>query len=240
MIKKINNIDQFKGFIKQDIYYVRIMSLIRAYGCVYDFASFYRQINDDGVITAIISKLDGDFTLCFNDNADLAELAEFFSILGYSTVLADSSFVLPDVFDEGIVMATDKKIEVQSAYTEIDKFPKLMELFNFVDYDCLDFESWYVDISHRIRHGCAMAYTLNVNNEIISSGIFSSLYNNDAILTAVQTVPEFRKMGYGSSLVSEMICDVKGTVYLMREYNLNENFYKKLGFDNIGKWRMYK
>lgn len=240
MIEKINNIEQFENFIKEDIYYVRIMSLIKAYGCNYDFTRFYRQLDESKNITAILSGLDNDWTLCFDNKADCDELEEFFSIIGYSTILADSSFKFTDSFEEGIVMSSSRKMEFPSQYTEIDRFPKLMELFNFVDYGTADFETWYVDISHRIRHGCASAYTLNVNDEIISSGIFSSIYNDNAVLTAVQTSPEFRHMGYGSSLVSEMLGDIKGTVYLMRELNLNEQFYIKLGFNNTGKWRMYK
>lgn len=59
-------------------------------------------------------------------------------------------------------------------------------------------------------------------------------------MTSVSTVPEFRRMGYGSALVSAMICDIKGKVYLMRDKNKNEKFYKKLGFENISYWRMYK
>ena len=47
-------------------------------------------------------------------------------------------------------------------------------------------------------------------------------------------------MGYGSYLVSQMLSDIKGRVFLMREKNLNEQFYIRLGFENIGKWRMYK
>ncbi len=240
MIEKISNIKQFDKFIEDDIYYVRIMSLIKAYGCNYDFACFYRQLDKNNNITAIISKLDNDWTLCLSSTADNNELKEFFSVIGYNTVLSDSSFKFSDNFDEGIVMSSAKRVEFQAKYTELDRFPKLMELFNFVDYDTADFELWYVDISHRIRHGCANAYTLNVNDEIISSGIFSSIYNNDAVLTAVRTAPEFRNMGYGSSLVCEMLADIRGTVYLMREKEKNEQFYTRLGFKNIGKWRMYK
>jgi predicted GNAT family acetyltransferase len=137
-------------------------------------------------------------------------------------------------------MRTIKKVEKIINYATIDEYPKLMDLFNLEDYSTADFESWYVDVSHRIRHSCAKAVTLNVNDEIVSSGIFSSIYNNDAILTSVSTVPEFRRMGYGSALVSAMICDIKGKVYLMRDKNKNEKFYKKLGFENMGYWRMYK
>lgn len=240
MIEKITDIKQLSSFKKNDLYYVRIMSLIKAYGCGYDFASFYRQLDEKNQVTAILSKLDTDFTLSFYDNADKEELSEFFSVIGYSSVLSDSSFDFTASYDEGIVMSCDKRIEIQCPYVDIDRYPKLMELFNFVDYDTLGFESWYVDISHRIRHGCASACTLNINGEIISSGIFSSIYNNDAILSAVRTSSEFRHMGYGSYLVSQMLSDIKGRVFLMREMNLNEQFYIRLGFENIGKWRMYK
>ena len=124
MIKLIDNPDEFDTFNKDDIFFIRIMSLLKAYSTEYNFALFYKQIDESENITAIISRLDNDYT--------------------------------------------------------------------------------------------------------------------DAILTAVSTQSEFRRMGYASALVSAMVCDIKGKVYLMRDKNKNEEFYKKLGFENIGYWRMYK
>jgi len=240
MIKKIDSVEKFNSFLNQNIFYVRIMSLAKAYGFGYDFASFYRQIDENRNITAIVSKLDNDFTLCANENADNEELSEFFSVTGYSSVLSDNKFDFKNNYDEGIVMSAENRIEKNVPYVQIDRYPKLMKLFNFIDYDNADFESWYVDISHRIRHNCAKAYALCIDDEIISSGIFSSIYDDGAILSSVQTAPAFRHMGYGSALVSEMLSDIKGKVYLMRENDLNEEFYSKLGFINTGKWRVHK
>lgn len=240
MIKLVkNNIPDIFNFDNNDLYSVRIKSLLLAYGTKYDFASFYCQYSHDE-ITTIISKLDGDYTISAKQNADTAELEEFLLTIGFSTVLTDRNLALNINFSEGAVMRCNKKTEIFSRYASVNEYPKLMDLFNFADYDKADFESWYVDISHRIRHGCAKAYTLCVNDEIISSGIYSSIFNNDAVLSAVKTEPEFRKMGYGSALVSHMICDIKGTVFLMRDKNRNEEFYRKLGFENSGKWRLYK
>lgn len=239
MIKKINDISEFDKYTKTDLYSVRIKALLRAYGTEYDFAVFYKQFNKNGEMTAILSKLDSDFTISM-ENADREELAEFISVIGYSSCLCDG---LPDCFssyEEGIIMASDRKTEYNLPYTELDEYPKLMDLFNFQDYDKTDFEAWYVDISHRIRHGTAKAYSVNINGEIVSSGIFSSIHNQDAILTSVNTAPEFRRMGYGTMLVSHMMCDLPGRVFLMREKNKNEHFYSRLGFINIGKWRLYK
>lgn len=240
MIERITSKDSTEKFIKSDLFYIRIMSLIDAYGFSYDFVSFYRQISNDGKITALISKLDGDFTLCCLEDADKNEISEFFSVLGYSSVLCDDTFIMANSFNEGVVMQNTKRCEITLPYIDIDRYPKLMELFNFIDYESADFETWYVDVSHRIRHGCAAAYTLNVNGEIISSAMFSAIYGGDAILSSVQTAPAFRRMGYASALISEMAGDIAGKIYLMREENLNEEFYKKLGFKNTGKWRVYR
>lgn len=225
---------------KKDIFSVKIFSLLSAYGTGYPFIRFYAQ-KINGCITAVMCVLDNDITLSYIDeSADKEEIREFVNVIGFSTLLCDSCFHLNGQYETGIIMSSSKKPELSCNYTYVDEYPYLFDLFNFVDYADVDFESWYVDISHRIRHGCAKAVTLNFDDEIISSAIFSSIYNNDAILTSVQTKPEFRKSGYASALVSAMCCDVAGTVYLMRESNKNESFYKRLLFENTGGWRIYK
>lgn len=240
MIKRIENNNEFASYDKTDIFSIRILSLLNAYGTGYDFAKFFIQTNNDGEATSIISALDGDYTLSHKENYDSQELTEFFSALGYASVISDDGYKLNDSFTEGDIMETASKKELHISYAEIDEFPKLMDIFNLDDYNDTDFENWYVDASHRIRHNCAKATALRVNGEIVSSAILSSIYKDDAILTAVRTAPEFRGLGYGSTLVSEMICDVKGKVYLMREAGRNEHFYKRLGFINNGKWRLFK
>lgn len=244
MIKKISNENEIFNFECDDIYALRIKSLLFAYGTGYDFATFYCCYNSDETAVAIISKLDNDFTVCCNNlfDVDYEEISQFITVLGYDSVLTDDNFKFynNENYETGAVMVTEKKVEFPLQFGVIDEYPKLMDLYNLENFDNCHFEAWYVDLSHRIRHSSAKAYALKIKDEIVSSGIFSSIYNNNAILTSVQTEPEFRKMGYASSLVSHMICDINGKVYLMREKDRNENFYKKLGFVNCGIWRMYK
>lgn len=239
MIEIITDINAFDDWKVRDIYTVKILSLLQSYGIKYNFATFYRQVIDDKV-TAIMSRLDNDFTLSFVDGFDNAELVHFFCVSGFSTVTCDEGFEFGAKHSEGIVMSCTSKRESTMEGATIDEYPKLMDLFNFVDYDNQDFKSWYVDISHRVRHGTAKAYTLNVNDTIISSGILSSIIDDYSILTGVRTDDEFRGMGYGTCLVTNICADVNGTVYIMRDKDLNESFYKKLGFENIGKWRIYR
>ena len=202
MIEKVADIDELKPFDNSDLFFVRIMSLAKAYGCEYPFARFYRQIDDNDKITAIASSLDGDITLCVSDGYDKNELSDFFNMLGYSTLLCDSRFEMGSHFQEGAVMNSSKKFEVECEFTEIDEYPHLFDLYNFIDYPQNDFQSWYVDISHRIRHSCAKAVSLNKDGEIVSSAVLSSIYGNDAVITAVRTNPQYRGRGGGAALVS--------------------------------------
>lgn len=240
MIKMIENGAELDRLCTNDLFEIRIKSLLKAYGTKYDFARFYCQYDSNSNVTAEISKLDGDYSISYNSFCDFSEIEEFIKVLGYTSVLTDDKFIFNSSFDEGIIMSCNKKTEIPLGFCLVDEYPKLMDLFNLDDYEEADFENWYVDVNHRIRHNCAKAYSVNVNDEIISSAMLSSIYNNSAILSSVKTEPEFRRLGYGSKLVNYILNDVKKTVYLMRNENKNEEFYSKLGFKNIGKWRMYK
>lgn len=241
MIKQINDETQFDNYSITDIFSVRILSLLGAYGCKYSFARFYMQVNDSESITAILSVLDKDVTVSYDENsADKEEIAEFVSVLGYETVLCSELPISCGACESGAVMQTDKTVELPNPFGAVNAYPNLFELYNFINYGTNSFDAWYVDINHRIRHGFAKAFTLEIGGEIISSAIFSSIHNKNAILTAVRTKPELRGMGYASSLISLICSDFGGTVYLMRENGKNESFYKKLGFKNTGIWRIYK
>ena len=74
----------------------------------------------------------------------------------------------------------------------------------------------------------------------LSAKAGTSIYEDNAVLSAVRTKPDFQGRGYASALVSAMCCDVKGDVYLMREKDKNESFYNRLGFENCGNWRIYR
>lgn len=239
MIEKINETEIIENWDKRDIFSVRILALYKAYGLKYPFAVFYIQ-KIDGNIAALIGKLDGDYTISANENADTEEIAHFLLVAGYSSVLCDSSLYLFPKYDEGIIMKSSRKIEYTLGDCTVDEYPKLMDLYNFIDYNSQDFKAWYVDISHRIRHGSAKAYTLNKDGIVVSSGILSSIIDGYSILSAVRTENEYRNCGFGSSLVSYICGDVNGIIYLMRDEGMNESFYNRLGFSDIGKWRMYK
>lgn len=241
MIEQIFDFTKLDEYEKLDVYSVTIKALAKAYGFSYSFAKFYCAKDNQNRVTAIISALDSDYTLSYDENlSDIDELKEFFCFIGYSSIHCNAQFELNAEYSQGVVMQCIEKREADIRYAEVNDYPHLFDLYNFVDYGEIPFNDWYVDISHRIRKGTAFAATLDTDGEIISSAILTSIYNNSAVLSAVRTEPQFRGLGYGSALVRAMCCSVSGVVFIMREADKNEHFYKRLGFSNSGKWRIYK
>lgn len=241
MIEQIFDFTHLNEYENLDVYSVKIKALAQAYGFSYSFAKFYYAKNDKNRTTAIISALDNDYTLSYDEDiCDVDELKEFFSFIGYSSIHCNAQFELNAEYSQGVVMQCIEKREADIRYAEVNDYPHLFDLYNFVDYGEIPFNDWYVDISHRIRKGTALAATLDIDGNIISSAILTSIYDGNAVLSAVRTESQFRRSGFGSALVRAMCCSVSGVVFIMREADKNEHFYKTLGFSNSGKWRIYK
>ena len=238
--ENFKDVEALKSYSNTDCFAVKILALLKAYGATQSFLHFYFQESEGGV-SAIMAQLDGDLTLSYSAEADVEELVDFTLNLGFTSLLCNADFPLYEPFDEGVIMATGKKPQTVKKYkfTEPQTHDELLEFFKFSDYGAMNFDAFYVDLNHRLRHGTAKTLELKFNGEIASVGLLSSVYNDDAIISAVKTDERTRGMGYGTALVGELMNKVHGTVFVMREENKNESFYKNLHFENIGRWRIY-
>ena len=232
MIKRIGENYTYSNI---DLFSVRIIGLINAYGTSYPFAQFWTQeINDK--TTALISKLDEYITLSYTGDCDIDELTQFVYAVGFDTLLCDSKFILDNEFICGIIMkcVPNSKFDIDFA---VDKNPKLQQIFdlNIEEIGKDNFISWYTDFNHRIRHGASKAYLI----DDIACGIVSSITDRAVAVSAIKTKAAFRHKGYGGAIVKSIINDFTVPIFLMREKDKNEKFYKKLDFENIDEWRIY-
>ena len=241
MIEKITDFNELSDFQVVNLYTVRIKSLAKTYGFDYSFVSFYRQ-SVNGVCTAVFSILDSDITLAVDtETADIEELFEFFVFRGFSSLLCADDFVLNCDYECGTIMKSSQKVLTEAEYNirELKDFNELSDLYNFIGYSG-SFDLWYADVRRRISKSTVTVYAIYEQNKIVSSALLSSVFDKNAVLTGVRTEPSFRNKGYAGALVSKLCGAVNGAVFLMRENDKNENFYRRLGFKNIDKWRIYK
>ena len=100
-----------------------------------------------------------------------------------------------------------------------------------------DFEPFYLDISHRLRHGTAAAVLLETDGMPSACAIALAVTEKAALLTAVGVVPSLRQKGMGKKAV-ESLCQMLGgrRIFLFRHKSENREFYEKLGFSSFGEW----
>ncbi len=100
-----------------------------------------------------------------------------------------------------------------------------------------EFEPFYLDLSHKLRHEGALVLTHYSEETLAGCAVVSSIGNNAAILSALAVRPEFRRRGIGTELVKEVERAFPGnTLYVFREKEKNQEFYKELGYSKADTW----
>lgn len=203
----------------------KIRALLLAYGTKYDFCRFYVSEN------VIFCETDGSFVLCeLGELDDLSELADFFNFNGFLEIFCSEP--LGEKLSERLECGAQRVNLMRFCgepviCTEIENEPPLDNVFKILEssFD-IDYEPWYVDISHRIRHNIAKARKLGGSVLIIQHDI-----NGEALLSQIATLPEARGRGSASRLISAVCAELsESDVYIICEDKLLP-FYRKIGFE---------
>ncbi len=100
-----------------------------------------------------------------------------------------------------------------------------------------EFEPFYLDISHKLRHGAALAFEEHRNGELAGCAVVSSISKECAVLSALAVRPQYRRQGIGSALVHRVEeCFPGKSVYVFREKGKNAEFYRELEYAKADTW----
>lgn len=228
--------DLRKLIYHKNIYACKIACLFESYGLKYDFAQFWLQYYDNEPVT-VISKFYGDMTVYATDDTDFDELKEFFMITGFASVISEKE-IFPDSYS-GIIM---QKISLgKDIKTEIN--PDLNEVYRLLKscgsdtFEVPEYEDFILDMSHKIRHKTALCVGIREGEKLVSTAMTLAQSKNCAVIGAAATDKNYRNSGYGGKCV-QALCKLlyDRDIFIMRDENENESFYKSLGFENKGKF----
>lgn len=225
MIKRIFDTD-IK--LSESYYGYKIRSLLNAYGTSYDFCKLYMNEADGTILTYNSTMIaDGSF--------DENELDSFIEMLCPVTVEvpADICLNLNDdyvrtersLFKAPKGLFCDEDIDVKHNTFTADCFPMISEAFGITGFD-----EWYVDISHKIRHGVSDIYLYKTTTVTKAFEI-----NGFVFLSHIATAGADRGQGNAARLI-KWLCEKYEKeckeVYL---YSKKERytFYQSLGFEKI-------
>ncbi len=238
MIKKAEYADEL-SFFSKTVFGCRIQSTAAAYGLNEPFSQFWTQEEK-----AALCKLD-DTIILDADGADFDELKDFIRMTGASRLLCDFSAAqklgLPVINRGEIMVYHNHKPIQQPAAFELN--PSLREIHALLDACATDtfippeFEPFYMDMSHRIRHSTAAAVGVRQGETLVSCAVCSAQTADKAVLSAVAVIPDHRRKGFGYATLSALLSQLpQENIYIFRAQNENADFYRGFGFSPCGEF----
>lgn len=255
MIISANKANDFISSVKNlyncDPFACRIISLYNSYSPALAFVDYWMTADDiSGRCTGAVARNGSSFILLLSDETNLDEVSSFMRVAGASSAICDAKYKL-DIF--GSKSVTGSILVRNSAFENIDNTvniitPDIKSAYDLI-VECADenfrppaYENFYVDINHKLRHNTMRMYGVVEDDVLAAVAMTVAESDNGAVLGAVACSPDYRRCGYGSTIVkyiSNRLIEEDKAVFLHRAKNANVSFYNNLGFTEAGKWREY-
>ena len=218
---------------------VRICGLRAAYGVNAPFIRYYTD--GDGSLLAIMDGVALFHCECFNEewriflamNPDIERIHCAYSM---------GKELLNNGDWQGSVGET-MRLTLLAPLSDADDvctapyLPDVYELLKNHFPNIAPFNSWYPDVSHRIRHGNSHIAAILEESCVVSTAMTVAETDTAAILGQVVTHPDYRRRGLAEKCLKSAICQCKAqTLYILPVDAKARNLYEKLGFEVVDAW----
>lgn len=230
MIRLAEQIETLSPLCADSPFGCQILSAAEAYGLGQPFAQFWTDES------AVYGKLDGVMRVA-GEIPDAEEARGFIRAVGARRVIcsAENAGRLGVLVDtRGAVLQKTLTEEAEEAGDEVS----LRELYAVLRENGMvgAFEPFYLDLSHRVRHGTARCAALFEAGEMIATAV-AILGGEAALITAIAVKPAYQRRGFGKKVVRRMEAQLGARrVYALRAEHENERFYASLGYAPCGAW----
>ena len=210
----------------------KLAAVANAYGFNRPFARFWVGGG------AAYCLLDGVLSMA-GQPEDVEEAWSFIHMTGPEALFCPADFSAGEEVissTEGLVLAKQLPAGPEAGLPEPPRLEEVHRLLCGAGM-AVEFEPFYLDLSHRLRHGAALALGEYRDGALVGCAVVSAVTEASALLSAVVVEENFRRQGIGSALVERVERALPGrTLYLMRERDNNQAFYAGLGYVEAGRW----
>lgn len=223
------------GIKENTVNSIKIKALLDAYGMGYDFMSFYADEEGD----IVVSVQDNASTVYMTSQDKTEQVAEFLKMIS-NDILAEYPLVLDGYKEEiGNIYYCDDISEIQLeeiSHDIKDGYGVLSEVFPHSVND-KNFDKWYTDTSHRIRHNMSKIYT----HRGVCSGTAYCNVNGMMLIAQLGTLSEARKQGLAKKMIHHIATDQPEVemISLLSQDEISDKFYERNGFSFAGHWYYY-
>lgn len=241
MVSLCESFDEL-NFLPADPYAARITALFNTYGAGQSFALFWVQ-RINGIPVAAISRVDGSMTLCAGENADFDELRAFVNAAGFISLTCCEECMKKLGIEDYKTSYTVKfiggaKPQELEFVRDCDK-RKIYVLLCECGFELGDYGAFLADVCARLNKGTASLAAAEENGDVIACAFALFEGSKSVLLGAVATSPLARGRGYASALVGTLAKEKsEKEVFLFCRNDSLLEFYKKIGFEPVGKWAL--
>lgn len=216
----------------------KIYSISSCYGFDRKFATFWL----DDVRSAVFSLMDGTMIIAGTiSNGD--EARDFIRMLSPSEII--TTIRNSDVLELNVTVTGDimrKSADESSApSSEIapDETVDIRELYAFFEACGMslgEFEAFYLDLSHKLRHKESFVFTKR-SEKIASAAIVSAMTPRASVVSCIATDEAHRREGLAAGLMKRIEAFL-GTrsLYIFKAAGENTEFYASLDFKKTDTW----
>ncbi|MGM0640303.1 MAG: GNAT family N-acetyltransferase [Thermotogota bacterium] len=250
MVRKIDTGEQERArefVIKEPEYNLFMVGNLESFSLDDDFLDVWVE-EKNGEIIAILCRYFKAFIFYAIDDYDVDNFIEILNHYNYELISGKDTAVEKftqkldniDIDEEFFCVLRDLKA--------LDFSNEKVENFEVKDFDLLfnlrkridEFkETNYDQHKNKFLTNTGRAKIIKKDDEIIATAETSAENSKSAMITGVATQPEFRGKGYASKLVYELCSDLLSeniSPCLFYDNPSAGNIYKKLGFEEIGKY----
>ena len=227
--------DRIPELVTESYYGYKILAAYRAYGAEYDFCKFYSC--GEGVVHIYNS------SMVIDGNVDVSELEMLIEMAKPITIEVSSKTSLQFARDylqyhRTLFRLIASENNVNSNCVNVNNFTqRCYEILKESFENMGDFESWYVDINHRIRHQIANLYLFDSTTATQQFNI-----NGFVFLSHIATAEAARGRGTARRLLyflAQKYISEGCEVYLWA-LDHRKSFYESIGFEPAGEDILYE
>ena len=228
---------------------VKVLGLYKAYGLSAAFVRYWVE-ERDGTLLSLIAYMDGVATVALcspictpNCSEELSAFIQMQPDFAFVRTTAEAAKAVAQNGGWQLSTGTVMKAELlqfpsltPTAFTPKEAYSVLGEVFG---ESMVEYSSFYVDMSHRLRHGCGRMVGFFEGGQPVACAMTTAECDRAALIGAVATLPLGRGKGYASSNVltlAHQLKDEAKTVFLSPKNEAAETLYRHIGFVPCGEW----
>lgn len=213
----------------------KMSALIRSYGFDKGFVCFWLEEKSDCAYCLVDGQL-----IVSGEIGDAEEARKFLQAVGPEAVIASAGNAKALGLTAAVQGEVLKKVLPPGAppgplfeEVPIRDIYGLLEACDMVG----EFEPFYLDLSLKLRRGTALALTEYREDALAGCVVVSAISQKGAVLSALAVDKRLRGQGMGRRLVEAVEKRLPGkNLYIFREQDENEAFYRKLQFVHEDDW----